>query len=324
MANNISALDSFLSRITPIGDLFVIMDVVSNWPDILLFRFGLKKKISITFKTGREVEISSKKEFYEFVHGTKLWAVELARLNPKIKIAKSFVKIKFNAVQVKLHYNSLTDLGNAAGLGIEQFVWEEYKWLDVKGRDVIDIGACIGDSAIYFALKKAKHVYAIEPFPASYKMARKNISANGLNKKITLINSAIADKHGAIMLTDDGNTSSIPHLKEHLSDSGIRIGLFTLKELVDKYGIQDGALKIDTEGEEYGIIMSSSADTLRHFSQIELEYHYGYLDIENRLKEAGFTVRHTVPKYSGYDYVDNSDMYVGLLLANRDSRIKNW
>jgi len=34
-----------------------------------------------------------------------------------------------------------------------------YKWLDVKGKDVVDVGANIGDSAIYFALRRAKRLH---------------------------------------------------------------------------------------------------------------------------------------------------------------------
>ena len=49
----------------------------------------------------------------------------------------------------------------------ENFIKEQYKWLDVEGKNVVDVGANIGDTAIYFALKGAKHVYAFEPYPYS-------------------------------------------------------------------------------------------------------------------------------------------------------------
>jgi FkbM family methyltransferase len=297
MPKNIRTTDLILSRITPIADLSVITSIVKNWPDILFFRAGLKKRIVIRFKTGKQIRINDKEEYYSFIHKTKEWAIELARLNPKIEITKNFVKIRFSGRVVLLYYNSSTDLGNAAGLGIEQFVWEEYEELEVKGRDVIDIGACIGDTAIYFALKKSRHVYALEPFPASYELARKNVKLNGLGDKITMI--------------------SVTHLKDFASNRGKKIPVLTLANLVEKYKIKDGILKIDTEGDEYKIIMSSTQKVLRRFSQIELEYHNGYLDLENKLKEAGFDVSHTVPKYSGYDDLHNPNMYVGLLFASR-------
>ena len=64
----------------------------------------------------------------------------------------------------------------------------QYKWLNVKGKNVIDIGANIGDSAIYFALKGAKHVYAFEPYLYSCYIANKNARLNGLQDKITIVN----------------------------------------------------------------------------------------------------------------------------------------
>jgi len=43
----------------------------------------------------------------------------------------------------------------------EIFEEEDYKFLNVKDKKVLDMGAFVGDSAIYFILKGAKKVYAI-------------------------------------------------------------------------------------------------------------------------------------------------------------------
>jgi len=45
----------------------------------------------------------------------------------------------------------------------------DYDWLDVKGKRVLDVGASIGDTAVYFALRGAREVVAFEPthFPIS-------------------------------------------------------------------------------------------------------------------------------------------------------------
>lgn len=49
--------------------------------------------------------------------------------------------------------------------GVETFLEQPYGILDVKGRDVVDVGAYIGDTALYFRLKGAKRIYAFEPYP---------------------------------------------------------------------------------------------------------------------------------------------------------------
>jgi len=52
----------------------------------------------------------------------------------------------------------------------------------------VDVGAASGDTAIYFALNGAKHVYAFEPYPYSYNIAKENIKLNHLEDKITMLN----------------------------------------------------------------------------------------------------------------------------------------
>jgi len=51
---------------------------------------------------------------------------------------------------------------------IEIFEEGMYEMVDVKGKVVVDVGAHIGDSTIYFALKGAKRVFAIEPHPDAF------------------------------------------------------------------------------------------------------------------------------------------------------------
>lgn len=53
-----------------------------------------------------------------------------------------------------------------------------YNELNVEGRDVVDIGAGIGDTAILFSLNGARRVIALEPYPYLYEKAYVNISLN--------------------------------------------------------------------------------------------------------------------------------------------------
>jgi predicted RNA methylase len=56
------------------------------------------------------------------------------------------------------------------------FLQDTYRFLSIftrRGKIVIDIGVNIADSSIYFALKGADKVIAIEPFPRNYEMAKK-------------------------------------------------------------------------------------------------------------------------------------------------------
>jgi len=117
----------------------------------------------------------------------------------------------------------------------------QYKWLDVKGKDVVDIGANIGDSAVYFALKGAKHVYAFEPYPYSYNIAKKNIKLNHLENKITLLNEGCGEK-GFVNIREDYKNTVGTDLKNFKEGKKIRIE--GLDEIVKRFNLKHSALKV--------------------------------------------------------------------------------
>ena len=52
------------------------------------------------------------------------------------------------------------------------FLNEAYPFLPVNGKTVIDIGGYIGDTAIYFIMKGAKKVIALEPFLQTFQFKK--------------------------------------------------------------------------------------------------------------------------------------------------------
>ena len=82
------------------------------------------------------------------------------------------------------------------------FFNEEYKFMNVKDRIVIDIGANIGDSAIYFALKDAKEIIALEPFTNNFESAKRNIVENKLDQKIKVLQAGCSGKTGHMTIDE--------------------------------------------------------------------------------------------------------------------------
>jgi len=138
------------------------------------------------------------------------------------------------------------------------FIRQEYKELGVRGRDVVDFGAFIGDTAVYFSKSGAKRVISMEKEPDSYAIAKDNIVLNDV-KNVVLLNETASPER--------------------------------LDAIVEQYGLKGAALKLDVEGAEYDILLKSKDGTLRAFSEIMLEYHDGYLNIKRRLEGLGFRVR---------------------------------
>jgi FkbM family methyltransferase len=149
---------------------------------------------------------------------------------------------------------------------------EEYAFLNVSGKIVVDVGAYIGDSSIYFAIKGAKKVIAIEPHPLAFKEMLENIQLNRLENVIIPINAGLASKHGKIRIenVDVESTHGIYH---KLGNCESEVSAITLGEIINMYEIKDDAiLKMDCEGCEYDIILNDY-EHLKTFKELIFESH---------------------------------------------------
>jgi hypothetical protein len=146
------------------------------------------------------------------------------------------------------------------GVGIvgEVFCDQVYGRLagNVVGKSVVDVGAFIGDTAIYFSVKGARTILAFEPDPRSFELAKENLARNDI-KNVRLYNTGI---------------------KENLA------------EIVGLVGKVD-LLKMDCEGCEHSAILSMSDKELSTIEKIVLEYHGPPGDIVKKLAHAGFAVK---------------------------------
>ena len=176
---------------------------------------------------------------------------------------------------------------NEGELGI--FPRHDYSWLTVRDHEVVDIGASIGDSAIYFALAGASHVIAVEPFTQAFQVARKNVYANKLGGVISLCRVAIAGSRGRTQLPEhQAGTVAVRASESH---GDLDTDLLTLEDLTDALSDPQARLKIDCEGDEYDILFSTNRQTLRRYARILIEYHYGGSVLKRHLRAAGFKVR---------------------------------
>ena len=161
----------------------------------------------------------------------------------------------------------------------------EYDVVPVKGRVVVDIGAALGDTAVYFSIKGAKKIYGYELNKRYFDMAQKNINLNNFRDRIEIEYCGVASKK--ICSSDVILGACIPEQDREKIDGA---GFKTLDMIVQEKNVEDAILKLDVDGFEYEIIRSASMETLRHFDLIFIEYHFGIQDLENKLVNAGFSV----------------------------------
>ena len=283
-----------------------IRDIKANisflkYPIVSMIKLAiLKSSIEVVRKDGKRIKIQDKDEFFR---------QRFKFLNEKSYESNYVVKRgSNNDILLRI---PLTDNGDI----YRAFVNEDYLWLKAKEHIVIDIGAGVGDSALLFALWGAEKVYAFEPFPSRFEEAKANVIANNLQHKIELHNSGVGSP-SQLLLDSDYIPSNSSNVSNHTSKaSGQRIEILDLKSIVEMVNSRDLILKMDCEGCEYSAIMEASCDVLQNFKQIQVEYHYGYKNIQKKLEECGFLVSHTKPKLMRDRDLGLTDLYLGYLRA---------
>jgi FkbM family methyltransferase len=146
---------------------------------------------------------------------------------------------------------------------IEIFHYGEYEPLGVEGRVVVDVGAFVGDSAIYFALKGAKRVLAIEPHPGAFSEMLDNIKLNNMENVIIPINAGLASKPGKVCVEN-----------VDVSNCLNAVPAVTLSELIGRFGVDpnDAVIKMDCEGCEFDVILNDY-EHVKLFREFIFEYH---------------------------------------------------
>jgi FkbM family methyltransferase len=294
----LAKLNTLFRRVNPIHKFSLVYSyyrTYENYKDVLLNVLREKYPFQAKLRDGRVVEIDSHRvaRFYRLL---------ITKLNV-MRLEKDVVEFLFNNKKVILYD---WDKGDLAGV----FVYHDYDFLDVMSRTVVDVGANIADTAIYFALRGAKRVVAFEPFPKTFKIAERNIKANGLEDKVILVNAGCG-YDGEVRVKEDVESNASAELKDF--GQGVKIPMYSLNTIVSKFNVEKGSvLKVDCEGCEYDLFRNASKEALERFDQIEMEYHYGYKELVNILKKNGFKTKNTIPIY-----LPRAKMILGYIYAWR-------
>jgi FkbM family methyltransferase len=183
----------------------------------------------------------------------------------------------------------------------ELFLDQEYYWLASRLRPntvLLDLGAHIGDTAIYFAqFKEVAKVIALEPTPLYYNLAKKYTAAVPFASKIRMLNKAVSADGQARRAPAGWYGDSFSQNKGETE--GKMIPSDTMKSLLS--GLRNVAIKCDIEGDEKQIF--EDAD-LSNVYAIEVETHSGFRRaVEKQLMSKGFkvTLIKSKTEYQGVD-----------------------
>jgi len=173
----------------------------------------------------------------------------------------------------------------------ETFIKQVHSIVDVNGKIVVDIGAYVGDTPIYFTLRGANKVIAVEPNPIAYQEMLKNIKLNNLEDKIIPVNAGLSNLRGKICVRDYDVDKAASTFYQSQDDKNCvaYVDALTLSDITERYGVLNGVLKMDCEGCEY-VLLTTPCQVLLRFTEIIIECHGDPNPLVNYLKNCGFRV----------------------------------
>jgi len=289
----------------------------------MTYRKVYKNYLSVLFQLyfKKEMSLQDDKIIIKVVlkDGTKLnvpygWVVRFAEFNmhqnanvSNLTLTKNGIFFWYRCIPVILDPGRFSDPESV-------FLKEDYKWLGVKDRDVIDVGMNIGDSTIYFTLNGAKRVIGLEPYPYAFAIAEKNIRMNNIQNAILL--NAGYGRDSKICVDEKKITGSSAGLIPS-ENGGKEIPIYSLKTLFNTYEIKEAILKMDCEGCEYDLLYEDN-ETLKKLLMIQIEYHYGYEKLKEKLEKTGFKVQYTEPRKKYNPYASDPNMTLGYIYATKN------
>ncbi len=188
----------------------------------------------------------------------------------------------------------------------ENFLGGAYDDLSVDGRVVVDVGAGVGDTAILFALRGASRVIALEPYPALYSIALRNIELNNVKGSVILLNAGLGSSD---YYACGGYEAPSDYAVFRPSDKcDVKVRIYTPESLIKELGIDDAVLKMDCEGCEYEVFRSMKPETIRRFRELIIEYHNGPEPMASMLENHGYEV--TIKPIRSADIPINKQGYI--------------
>jgi len=197
----------------------------------------------------------------------------------------------------------------------EKYVFDYIKDnIDVKGKNIIDIGANFGFHTLEFAdLVEHGNVISFEPQKLVYYQLCGNIILNGYNN-ITAHNIALSDEHTNLIMENMpyDSTDTINIGNSHLNAYCESLYNYVDVKTLDSFQCENIAvIKIDVQGYEPKVL-DGAINTIKKYKPVifieiaesELQiYNFNEKDVFNRLEALGYTYKKVHEAEHLYDYV---------------------
>ena len=169
---------------------------------------------------------------------------------------------------------------------------------DFLGYKIIDVGAYIGETALFFCSQGAEKVIAVEPAPDNVELATKNIAESPYADRIILLPVAVAASEGEMpFYLDEGNPQMhalLPTGDDQAYSRAkkmVTVPVWSFEQLMAHAGWETVDLvKLDCEGAEFPILLETPDSVLKKVQRWVIEYHAAPQPLEARLRALGYRV----------------------------------
>jgi FkbM family methyltransferase len=199
-----------------------------------------------------------------------------ATLDPREWIIRFRYPLPIDGVRLHLRSNN----GSDAFVHSEVFEHQYYRLpLRFAPATILDLGANIGLSAIYFArCYPGSRIACVEPVPENLKFLIRNLRDNAVAADV--IAAAIDAKDGVVAIergvADYGHKiAAVPAAPGALEVASVSVPSILRRLGWDRIGL----LKIDIEGHE-NVLLSKACDWLQDVDALCLEYHHHFAEAE--------------------------------------------
>jgi FkbM family methyltransferase len=145
-------------------------------------------------------------------------------------------------------------------------------------RVIVDAGANVGFFSCYAASRLPEAaVFALEPIPASYDRLLEHVRRNGLTGRVQGFNVALGSSAGMVRMVCSGSPSQnfcVVQSEHAPPTASVQVEAVRLGEFLGRIPATEvDLLKMDIEGSEYDVLLSSTKADLARVRRMDLEYH---------------------------------------------------
>lgn len=180
------------------------------------------------------IETLTEEEYLELYRITTEFFPNIHQLSPTLYVYKNYLlPTYFFEISVLWHEHNLKD-------------FELCTLTNIKNKNIIDVGACVGDSALVFQKYTDKNIYAFEPTNENYEFLLQTLKLNNTTRIIP-VKKALGAEPSQAQISVGGGCSSLV-FDNHTTSHSVEV--ITLDSFVHEHNLEVGFIKVDIEGFE--------------------------------------------------------------------------